>query len=260
MAKTNSGLVEYCQAQVGLPYWYGTFGQKGSKALYDAKKKQYPKYYTAKDYPSQYGKRVHDCAGLIKGYLWSATPTSAPKYNASQDYGAKGFYSHATKKGAISTFDKVNGRLVFKGSAPSSISHVGVYVDGYVIEAKGHSYGVIKSKFNSSWTYWAQCNLIEEDVKPQPTPAPTPTPTPAPTPKPNKVQPAKSFSTAYNGTWKVTASSLNMRYGAGTEWGIITCIPNGKKVRCYGYYTNDWLCVVYGSYTGYCCKKYLVKC
>jgi cell wall-associated NlpC family hydrolase len=263
MAKTNSGLVAYCQDQVGLPYWYGTFGQKGSKALYEAKKKQYPKYYTAKDYPSQYGKRVHDCAGLIKGYLWSSSPTSTPKYDAKTDYGAKGFYSHATKKGEIKTFDKVNGRLVFKGSSPSSISHVGVYVDGYVIEAKGHAYGVIKSKFSSSWTYWAQCNLIEEDAKPQPTPTPTPAPTPAPEPKPNKLQPAKSFNTAYNGTWKVTASALNMRYGAGTEWGIIATIKNGSKVRCYGYYTRndgtDWLCVVYGNTTGYCCKTYLKK-
>lgn len=262
MAKTNSGLVAYCKAQVGLPYWYGTFGQKATKALYESKKKQYPNYYKASDFPSQYGKRVHDCAGLIKGYLWSATPTSTPKYNAKQDYGANGFYTSAKIKGSISSFNKVDGQLVFKGT-DSKKTHVGVYVGGNVIEAKGHAYGVIISKFNSSWTHWAQCQLIEDDTsKPQPAPepSPSPSPSPAPSPKPNKVQPAKSFNTAYNGTWKVTASSLNMRYGAGTEWGIITCIPNGKKVRCYGYYTNDWLCVVYGSYTGYCCKKYLVKC
>ena len=78
MAKTNGGLVEYCKAQIGRPYWYGTFGNTASASLYEAKKKQYPKYYTAKDYASQYGQRVHDCAGLIKGYLWSATPDSPP--------------------------------------------------------------------------------------------------------------------------------------------------------------------------------------
>ena len=57
--KTNYGLVEYAKAQLGKPYWYGTFGQTASEALYTAKKKQWPVYYkwegTAYDnFPSQY--------------------------------------------------------------------------------------------------------------------------------------------------------------------------------------------------------------
>ncbi|MGN0667451.1 MAG: hypothetical protein ACI4KF_13125 [Huintestinicola sp.] len=88
MAKSNIGLVEYAKAQLGLPYWYGTFGNIGTAELYMAKKKQYPKYYAWEgtkynNFPSQYGKRVHDCVGLIKGYLWSDTHTSKPKYNIS---------------------------------------------------------------------------------------------------------------------------------------------------------------------------------
>lgn len=163
MTKTNSGLIEYCKAQLGLPYWYGTFGQKASASLYEAKKKQYPKYYTAKDFQSQYGQRVHDCAGLIKGYLWSDTPTSTPKYDSKTDFGATAFYQHCTKKGTIDTFDHVPGRLVFKGK-PSKMTHVGVYVgDGEIIEAKGHAYGVVKTKLDSKWTHWGQCDLIRED-------------------------------------------------------------------------------------------------
>lgn len=170
--KTNKGLIEYCLAQIGLPYWYGTFGQTGSASLYNSKKQQYPKYYTASDFASQYGKRVHDCVGLIKGYLWSDSATSAPKYNASQDVSASGMYYKCNKKGAISTFDRVKGRLVFKGSSPSNITHVGVYIgDDTVVEAKGHAYGVVKSKFSTSnWTYWGQCQWIDdsatEPVKP----------------------------------------------------------------------------------------------
>lgn len=162
--KTNAYLIEYATAQIGRPYWFGTFGNTANAALYKAKKAQYPKYYTAKNYPSQYGQRVHDCAGLIKGALWSATPNSTPKYNAKQDYGATGFYNAAKKKGKISTFDKVNGRLVFKGNEKTK-THVGVYVDGYVIEAKGHAYGVVKTKFNAaSWPYWAQCHLFSAET------------------------------------------------------------------------------------------------
>ena len=47
MAKTNIGLVEYAKAQLGLPYWYGTYGQISSEELYKRKKAQYPRNYTA---------------------------------------------------------------------------------------------------------------------------------------------------------------------------------------------------------------------
>ena len=38
---TNKGLVAYCQSMLeyGSPYWYGTFGQIASEALYIEKKK-----------------------------------------------------------------------------------------------------------------------------------------------------------------------------------------------------------------------------
>ena len=69
--KTNYGLVEYCKRQLGLPYWWGTFGQIATKMLYEQKKVQYPNQYLANDFKNQFGKRVHDCVGLIKGYLLS---------------------------------------------------------------------------------------------------------------------------------------------------------------------------------------------
>ena len=37
-AKTNLYLVEYCKAQLGHPYWMGTYGQIATKALYEANK------------------------------------------------------------------------------------------------------------------------------------------------------------------------------------------------------------------------------
>lgn len=207
--KTNAYLCEYALAQVGLPYWFGTFGQKASKKLYEEKKKQYPNMYTAKNFPDQYGQRVHDCAGLIKGALWSDTPTSTPKYNAKEDLGADGLFKEAKKKGDIETFDKVNGRLVFKGTDKKK-THVGVYVDGYVVEAKGHAYGVKKTKFNAkNWPFWAQCAFFEESIASEPEkpiedkPEPQ-KPTPSPAPKPSAVE------------YVVTSQSgLNVRQGPG---------------------------------------------
>lgn len=160
--KTAKGLVEYAQAQLGLPYWYGTFGQTGTEKLYKDKKTQYPKYYNWKgtpydNFPSQYGKRVHDCVGLIKGYLWSETPTSTPKYkNNSPDVSANGMRAACKEKGDIGTMPDVPGVLVFMSG------HVGIYIGGgYVIEARGHEYGVVKTALKSRpWKWWGKCPYI----------------------------------------------------------------------------------------------------
>lgn len=160
--KTAKGLVEYATAQLGLPYWYGTFGNIGTAALYASKKKQYPQYYKWEgtpydNFPSQYGKRVHDCVGLIKGYLWSESATAAPKYNSSQDVSANGMRSACKEKGDIGTMPDVPGVLVFMPG------HVGVYIGGgYVIEARGHEYGVVKTalKFRP-WKWWGKCPWID---------------------------------------------------------------------------------------------------
>ena len=71
--KTNLGLVEYCKAQLGKPYWYGTFGHKASENLLRQKSAQYPQYYKDDDFIEQYGLKVHDCSGLVKGYIFSDT-------------------------------------------------------------------------------------------------------------------------------------------------------------------------------------------
>lgn len=162
MSKTNIGLVEYAKAQLGKPYWYGCYGNIATKALYDYKKSQYPQYYTDKDFESQFGQKVHDCIGLIKGYLWSDTPTSVPKYNVKQDVSANGMLDKCQEKGDMSTMPQIPGVLVFMDA------HVGVYIgDGYVIEARGHKYGVVKTKLSiRGWKSWGKCPWIEyEEVK-----------------------------------------------------------------------------------------------
>lgn len=161
MAKTNIGLVEYAKAQLNKPYWYGTFGNTATEALYKSKAAQYPKYYKRSNYNQgwahQYGERVHDCVGLIKGYLWSDTPTSAPKYKAAQDLSADGMINACKTKGKIKTMPEVVGLLVhYKG-------HIGVYIGGgYVIEARGHNYGVVKTKLaDRGWASWGYCPFIK---------------------------------------------------------------------------------------------------
>ena len=75
---------------------------------------------------------------------------------------------------------------------------------------------------------------------------------------------AESFSKAIAGKYETTGN-LNMRQGAGTSYGVMTVIPKGKEVRCYGFYTKaqrkDWYyveTVLDGvTYIGFCSSVYL---
>ena len=155
MKKTAKGLVEYAKAQLGKPYWYGTFGQRAGGELYEEKKHQYPNYY-AWDYDGV-TEKVHDCVGLIKGYLWCNDFCDAtPNYNPAQDLSANGMLNACKTKGEISAMPEVPGVLVFyKG-------HVGVYIGGgEVIEARGRRYGVVKTKRTERpWKSWGYCPFI----------------------------------------------------------------------------------------------------
>lgn len=71
-----------------------------------------------------------------------------------------------------------------------------------------------------------------------------------------KVDYARSFSKSIAKTYTTTAN-LNLRAGGSTSKTVITVIPKGKKVTCYGYYTDDWYYVKYGNYTGFCSKDWL---
>lgn len=175
MSKTNKGLVEYAKAMLGKPYWYGTYGNTATKALLAAKRKQYPYYYDQSRYKvkfvDQIGERVQDCVGLIKGYLWSETPTSPPKYNAAQDVSANGMRGVCKEHGKIETIPEQVGVLVFFDG------HVGVYIGGgYVIEARGHDYGVVKTRLKDRpWTSWGKCPWIDYGTAHVPTQAEKPT-------------------------------------------------------------------------------------
>ena len=107
-------------------------------------------------YKSEIGERVHDCVGLIKGYLWSENFVSPPEYNSAQDVSANGRLKKCTEKGSFDTMPEMPGILVFKSG------HVGVYVGNKkVIEARGFSYGVVETELNKrGWTHWGKCPWI----------------------------------------------------------------------------------------------------
>ena len=92
----------------------------------------------------------------------------------------------------------------------------------------------------------------------------TPAAKPATGKKTYKLAPAYSFDKALAGQYK-TVGDYNMRYVPGelVAENVITVIPKGKTVQCYGYYTavsgKKWLYVVYNGKTGFVTMEGLKK-
>lgn len=158
--KSNTELVRYAESQLGRPYWYGTFGNKATADLLERKKAQYPQHYQyarMDTYKKQLGSRVHDCVGLIKGFLWSDSTESTPAYNSQQDVSANGMLKKCKQRGRINTLPEIPGVLVFMPG------HVGIYCGaGRVIEARGFHYGVVETKLSERpWENWGKCPWIK---------------------------------------------------------------------------------------------------
>jgi hypothetical protein len=186
MNRTPSGLVAHARAQLGLPYWYGCYGQKPTADLADYKRRQYPEYWSAARVENAKAKqlnvpRVYDCAGLVKSYWMQDGPHTAAKYVEKYDKSAGGLKACCCVKGPIASIPAEPGLLVFVGTR-----HVGIYDGkGRVIEARGFSDGVVERSLSAgSWDSWGRLDWLDYGDTPVPVPVPTPAPTP---PKPEPV-------------------------------------------------------------------------
>ncbi len=143
-------------------YVWGTFGDVLTEDLLQYKLDQYGE--AVEEYEQiirekWMGRRVVDCAGLIKAYGWYEPSEDAIMYCSSDmpDIGTDGFYEDAPDKGPIDTLPETPGLLVY---APG---HIGVYIgDGWAIEAISHAGGVVKTRVaDRTWTHWLQCPYIQ---------------------------------------------------------------------------------------------------
>lgn len=171
--KKSKWIVKYSLAQLGRPYWRGTWGQHASPALLAKMRKKFPDSYKAADFEAQAaaGQKVHDCCGLLKGAMTCATincdPDNALLHDV--DLNPQMLYDRANiKSDDMSKFPMIAGYLVYN----SNKSHVGVYTgNGEVTEARGHAYGVVKSKITDKrWKYWSDYCFADYSDQPEPAP------------------------------------------------------------------------------------------
>jgi len=169
MLKTNIGFVEFCnQALNGnTGYVYGTLGQVCTMDLLDQCAKRFPANNLAGGAMRTLGNkwidhRVTDCIGLLKYYVMSDGYGQNPQYTSQYDQSANGAFNNAKEKGLISTLPEILGICLYMPG------HFGVYIGGgWVIEARGTSYGVVKTKVTGrGWTHWFKSPWIAYGSKP----------------------------------------------------------------------------------------------
>ena len=161
--KNATDLVTYAinAYESGWGYVWGTFGSVLTEGLFQSKLEQYPDgvgNYEEFIRNNWVGKRTTDCCGLIKGYGWLDPETMSINYgtNGMPDLGANQMYYNASESGTIDTIPEIPGLAVWHDG------HIGVYIgNGYVIEAMGTKYGVVKTQLEGrGWTHWLKVEYI----------------------------------------------------------------------------------------------------
>jgi hypothetical protein len=127
---------------------------------------------------------------------------------------------------------------------------------GDILVSGGHTVVVLT---NGSKYVSVPAELVESTTESEPIAAPNVT---------LKPDYAQEYFAKTAGTYKVTASLLNVRTGAGTDKAIITSIPKDMRVMNYGFFSfapngKKWLYVtgiIDGkAFEGFCSETYLVR-
>lgn len=166
--KNNLELAQFAKNALSEKWGYclGCFGQVlttsllhqktaqgGGVGLYNSRHRVYLQGFM--------GKRVSDCYGLVKAFLW--WNAGNPKYIASQDRNQEGAFNAAKEKGPLSNMPEIPGLILWmKG-------HAGIYVgNGEFIECVGVPVGMRKGKIvngrvtsGSPFTHWFKDTYIE---------------------------------------------------------------------------------------------------
>lgn len=265
MPNTVDKLLSVARAEIG--YCEKKTNSKLDSKTDNAGKNNYTKYWRDLQ-PTYQGQAWCDC--FVDWCFWKAYGSGNAQILECGGFGA--YYTPASAqyyktKGQWSNIPKVGSQIFFKNS--SRIHHTGIvesFTDTTVTTIEGNTSngtavvpngGMVCRKTykrnNTSIAGYGHPKFDADKINKTPTEN---------TNNQTKVETANYYNKSIAGTY-TTTSNLNLRRGSNTSKTIITTIPKGKSVRCYGYYNltsgTKWYLVKYMSFTGFVSSKYLKK-
>lgn len=185
MATTKGQTIaDYAVSKIGCAYIYGGYGEKRCSPAFRRERAQAYPDYKANMYKycpvlsgkqsacsgcKYNGKQAYDCAQLTRYCTKAAGQELVSGANSQWKKTAW------DKQGTIDSLPDVPGVLLYYRNKNGVMSHTGVYIGGgYGVEARGHAYGVVKTKVASRiWTHWAALSgvlpgeVINNPTKPE---------------------------------------------------------------------------------------------
>lgn len=231
MTSNEEKVLTWLNDKIGDYYIWGSTGYVLSKSKLDELIAQYPNYVSYSKNSKAIGHRVWDCASLVR-YAMKQVGISMVSGATSQWKKTKW-----ARKGTIDQLPKDQVACLYRWTG-SVMQHTGIYLgNGYVIDARGSSAGVIKSKLSSyPWTHFGQPQgLIKKE------------------------QTNEVISVSYQA--KVVAdsgSTVRMRSAPSKEASVSATIALGTIVDVVEE-AEGWCGIIYNGQKGYMMSQFLEK-
>ena len=237
MATKASRVKEWALSKQGCGYVWGATGYVLTQSKLDSLIKQYPDYVSQSKNGKWLGKQVFDCAQFTRFAMKEVGITLVS--GASSQWKKTDW----EQKGTIDTLPKDKVCILYRESPEANpMQHTGIYLgDGYVMDARGSSSGVVYSKLSSyKWTHWAMPKGLYDTFE--------------------TVEPPKEvLPVLYQA--KVVAesgSTVRMRERASSGAEVLKSIKLNEIVDVVEE-LDDWKKIIYNNQTGYMMSKFLVK-
>ena len=235
MATKASKVKEWALSKQGCGYVWGATGYVLTQSKLNDLIEQYPEYVSQSKNGKWLGKQCFDCAQFTRFAMKEVGITLVS--GASSQWKKTDWEA----RGTIDTIPKDKVCILYRESASANpMQHTGIYLgDGYVMDARGSSSGVVYSKLNSyGWTHWAMPKgLYDGEII---------------------VEPEEVLPVLYQA--KVTAESGNtvrMRSDKNSSASVLKNIKLNEIVDVVEETDDTWRKIVYNGQTGFMMKKFL---
>lgn len=240
MATNNeTKVLQWLEERIGDGYIYGAKGQVATSDFIYQQMNQYPEYVKYDVVKKWIGKKVWDCATLVRFAM--------KEVGISMVSGATSQWNKTTwqQKGTIDSLPKNKICCLYRWTG-SVMQHTGVYLgDGYFIDARGSSTGVVKTKIEKyPWTHWgipkglySTSELINN----------------------NTTTPQEVLKVLYKAeVIAESGSTVRLREYASSSANTVVKVPVGSIVDVLE--DNDgWERIVWGEYSGHMMEQFLKK-